>query len=158
MLDITKSKLDIKYDLVICSEVLEHIPDDVTALRHLAAMTGKHLILSAPQGRMRRFETREVGHVRNYARGELAGKLAAAGLVPAQVIEWGFPFYSPLYRDYLDFTGARGVSGKFGLFRKLIARAVYGLFWLNSSRKGDEIIIVARLRAAPAASPGGKTG
>ena len=39
--------------------------------------------------------------MRNYARGELVRKLEETGFVVVSVIEWGFPFYSPLYRDFL---------------------------------------------------------
>jgi hypothetical protein len=82
--------------LVICSEVLEHIPDDIAAIRNLAAMTGRYLVVTTVQGRMRRFEAGEVGHVRNYAYGELVHKIRAAGLRISTTIEWGFPVYTHL--------------------------------------------------------------
>ena len=37
--DITDSSLDERCDLVVCSEVLEHIPDDLLALHNLQKMT-----------------------------------------------------------------------------------------------------------------------
>ncbi|MCS6883456.1 MAG: class I SAM-dependent methyltransferase [Oscillochloridaceae bacterium] len=141
--DLERGNLNHQFDLVICSEVLEHIPDDRAALRHLAAMTGKYLVISTVQGRMRRFETKAVGHVRNYAYGELVGKVEATGLQVRKVVEWGFPFYSPLYRDVLNLTGGRGTSGSFGPTRRLIANLIYVLFTLNSSRIGDEIFVLA---------------
>jgi SAM-dependent methyltransferase len=141
--DLVTSRLQCQFDLIICSEVLEHIPDDRAALRNLAAMTGSYLVISTVQGRMRSFEAGEVGHVRNYAYGELVAKVQEAGLRVREVIEWGFPFYSPLYRDFLDLTGSKGTTGAFGLSRKLLAQLVYGLFLLNSSRVGDEIFVLA---------------
>lgn len=37
-------------DIVLCTEVLEHVPDPVTALRHLVALTapGGHLVVTVP--------------------------------------------------------------------------------------------------------------
>jgi 2-polyprenyl-3-methyl-5-hydroxy-6-metoxy-1,4-benzoquinol methylase len=37
-----------RYDLVICSEVLEHLEDPVAALRELARLTGGHALLTVP--------------------------------------------------------------------------------------------------------------
>lgn len=147
VLDLASEHLAQKFDLVICSEVLEHIPDDVAAMRHLAAMTGKYLVVTTVQGRMRASEAL-MGHVRNYARGELARKLASSGLRVTRTIEWGFPFYSPLYRDFLDRIGNRGTAGKYGFTRKMIAQGLYALFLLNSTRRGDEILVLAEPVAA----------
>ena len=144
ILDLTARCLDRQFDLVICSEVLEHIPDDLAALRNLRKMTGGHLVVTTPQGRMRSFEAGEVGHVRNYAPGELQAKMRQTGFDVVKVIEWGFPLYSPLYRDYLALTSGRGTTGTFGPVRKRIAAAVYYLFMLNSWRRGDELVVLAR--------------
>jgi len=140
--DITEYALEEKCDLVVCSEVLEHIPDDITALQNLRKMTGKYLLISTPQGRMREFE-KQVGHVRNYGAGELVTKINSNGFTVLSVVEWGFPFYSPLYRNFLDLTGSKGTAGEFGPLRKAIANMIYILFSLNSSKRGDEIIVLA---------------
>jgi|GEM_PF-121131 len=142
--DLAQESLEDKFDLVICSEVLEHIPDDQTAIRHLARMTGKYLVVSGPQGRMRRFEA-TVGHVRNYAYGELVHKLEQNGFRMVRVIEWGFPFYSPLYRNFLDLLGGRGTEGQFGPARRLTSIGLYHLFRLNSAKRGDELIVLAEI-------------
>jgi len=106
-------------------------------------MTRKYLLISAPQGRMRGFE-KQYGHVRNYAPGELVRKIECEDFVILSVLEWGFPFYSPLYRDFLEATGSKGTTGEFGTVRKLISQAIYCLFLLNSSRRGDEIFVLAQ--------------
>jgi ubiquinone/menaquinone biosynthesis C-methylase UbiE len=146
VLDISEKFLDEKWDLVLCSEVLEHIPDDLTVLQNLRKMTGKYLLISTPQGRMREFE-KQVGHVRNYASGELVRKIESSGFKILSVVEWGFPFYSPLYRNFLDFTGSRGTTGEFGAFRKCVAELIYLVFLLNSSTRGDEIFVLAEVNA-----------
>ena len=144
VLDITDEFSGEKCDLVVCSEILEHIPDDMLALQNLRKMTGKYLLVSTPQGRMRDFE-KQVGHVRNYAPGELVRKITASGFTVRSVVQWGFPFYSPLYRNFLDLTGSKGTTGEFGALRKLIAQLIYILFLFNSSRRGDEIVILAEV-------------
>lgn len=145
VLDVTKEKLPQSFDLVVCADVVEHIEDDQSALDNMAAMTtaGGHVVVATLQGRMRRFE-KDVGHVRNYAHGELEEKMRRAGLAIDRVIAWGFPFYSPLYRDFLDMVDSRGTTGKFGLVRRLICHGLYTLFLLNSHRRGDYLFVRAR--------------
>ena len=146
VLDITERVLDDKCDLVVCSEVLEHIPNDTQALRNLRSMTSKYLVVSTPQGRMRSFE-KHVGHVRNYAPGELVKKIEICGFTVLSVVEWGFPFYSPLYRNLLELTDSKGTTGEFGKMRKLIAQVLYMVFLLNSHKRGDEIFVLAQVKS-----------
>lgn len=142
--DVAVAALPETYDLVVSADVVEHIPDDTAAIRNMAAMTapGGHLIISTLQGRMRAFE-KQVGHVRNYEHGELEEKVRCAGLKIEQVVEWGWPFYSPLYRDLLDGVNNKGTMGRFGIVRKTICHLLYSLFLFNRSTKGDYIFVRA---------------
>jgi 2-polyprenyl-3-methyl-5-hydroxy-6-metoxy-1,4-benzoquinol methylase len=142
-LDLTNGALDRRFDLVTCTDVIEHIEDDDAALRNLTAMTGRYLLLSTLQGRMRDYETL-VGHYRNYQRGELAAKVEACGLRVERVVEWGFPFFSPLYRDLFSATGIKATQGEYGRGRRWLAEVIYQAFRLNSSRRGDYIFLLAR--------------
>ncbi len=144
-LEQSHSRADKRYDLVICCDVIEHIQNDDLALKNLANLTCKYLLVSTLQGRMRKFEEQEVGHVRNYERGEVVRKLEMVGLRTLEVVEWGFPLYSPLYRNFLEITGSRGTTGKFGLFRRFVSTVLYYLFLLNSSKRGDQIFILAKI-------------
>ena len=145
VLDIGAQALPEAYDLVTCADVIEHIPDDVAALKHMASMCapGGRVVVATLQGRMRRFEA-DIGHQRNYAHRELAAKMEQAGLVVERVFEWGFPFYSPLYRDLLEAIGNRGTMGRFGPVKKMLSHLIYAVFLLNSARHGDYIFIRAR--------------
>lgn len=142
--DVATNALLETFDLVVSADVVEHIADDTTAIQNMAAMTapGGRLIISTLQGRMRNFE-RQVGHVRNYAPHELERKIESAGLKIERVVAWGWPFYSPLYRDLLDMMDNKGTMGRFGLIRKTICHILYGLFLLNRSTKGDYIFVRA---------------
>jgi SAM-dependent methyltransferase len=143
-LDIQKEKLDTKFDLVFCSDVLEHLPDDTSALKNIYDMTGKYCLAATVQGRMRNFE-KKIGHVRNYAENELTGKMETAGFKIIKKIEWGWPFYSPVYRNILDWQGVEEMTGgKFGALKKLISHILYFIFLFNSGRKGDIIFVLAK--------------
>lgn len=142
-LDISAEALPEKYDLVLCTDVVEHIIDDIAALRNLAKMTRGHLIVTTLQGHMRPVEA-DVGHVRNYAIGELADKARQAGLREVHRFEWGFPFYSPIYRDILNGVGGRGTTGKFGPSRRIVSELIYQVFRLNAWQKGDYVVATFR--------------
>ncbi len=133
-----------RYDLVISDDVLEHIADDRTALHNLAAVTGRYLLVGTVQGRMRPIEPEAFGHVRNYRYGEIVSMIEAEGLSILRVTEWGWPFYSPLFRDVASFVKARGTSGAYGPGRRLIATCLYLLYNLNSHQKGDAIFVLAQ--------------
>ncbi len=143
--DIAATALVRTFDLVVCADVIEHIADDERALANMAGMLarGGRLVVATLQGRMRRFEA-DIGHQRNYAPGELAAKIAGAGLTIERTTEWGWPLYSPLYRDLLEVLGNRGTMGKFGPGRKLISHILYAVFMLNAHSRGDYIFIRAR--------------
>lgn len=142
-LDLAEGALDRQFDLVLCTDVVEHIEDDRAAIANLARMTGKYLLVATMQGRMRAFET-SVGHVRNYRHGELQAKIRETGLEIERVVEWGFPFYSPLYRDVLALVGGRGTEGAYGPVRRLIAQGLYALFLANCWSRGDYIFVLAK--------------
>jgi len=142
--DVTTIEVDERFDLVVSADVVEHIEDDRAAIQAMAdlAAPGGRVIISTLQGTMRNFE-KQVGHVRNYAPDELQGKMRDAGLKVEEVVEWGWPFYSPLYRTLLDLLDNKGTMGRFGPARKLICHVLYVLFLFNRSRKGDYLFVRA---------------
>ena len=149
-----------QFDLVVCCEVIEHVAEDVLALRRLRLLLapGAHLILTVPAGRMSRFD-RAIGHQRHYRPGELKQLLARVGLHPVKLLAWGFPFHN-LYRSAVR-VGTRlalrqrselapsgfpaNLAGT-GYARgyALLARLLTPLFYLNLSRWGEQLIAVAR--------------
>jgi SAM-dependent methyltransferase len=150
--DIAASAPSGQWDLVHCSLVLHLIPDDVAALRHLRACTGRHLYLSTMGGdfaRHRPWEER-LGAVRNYGPGELEAKLATAGFRVREFLRWGFPFYSPLARTLQNHSGGAG-EGAYGPLTRLVAWSLRGLFHLNSTRRGDVLIVLAEPEDRPQA-------
>lgn len=145
-LDIEKGHLDDQYDLVFCSLVLEHLIDDAAALRNLHAMTGKYLLLVTIQGNYERYARNEklLGHLRNYRQGELVTRIKQENFRIIEKIEWGFPFYSPIGRLLCNLSPKRSI-GKSSFVIRFIANVLYLLCFLNSSRKGDIIIVLVEV-------------
>ena len=142
VMDCQKEKLDKKFALVICSDVVEHLKDDDSAIRNLFEMTEKYCLIATMQGRMRKFE-KNIGHFKNYKYGELEEKMKTNGFRIVKKIEWGWPLYSPLYRNLLDFGKVETMTGgKFGILKKTISFILYYIFFINSLSKGDAIFIL----------------
>jgi SAM-dependent methyltransferase len=142
LLDIENGRLDGRWDLVFSSLVLEHLPDDAAALRNMAAMARKHVLVTTMAGDFERYRAwdEQVGHVRNYRVGELEGRMRDAGLVPRQAIYWGFPFYTPVARTLQNRMTS---EPSYGLSTRILAQVMYRLYFLNSSRRGDLLIVLA---------------
>jgi SAM-dependent methyltransferase len=81
-------------DYLMAFEVLEHIEDDLVALKgwleHLRP--GGRVLISVPAHR-RKFgdPDRAVGHVRRYDRADLVDLLTGAGLIDIELANYGFP-------------------------------------------------------------------
>ena len=141
-LNLESDKLDRVFDLVLTSQVIEHVVDDDGFLSKLRAMSGRYVIVATMQGRMRKSEA-QIGHVRNYTRRGLEEKMSRAGFKIDKVIEWGFPFYSPVYRTLSEYAGGAEVKGiKYSRLDRLVAGALFQLYRLNSSHHGDVLTIL----------------
>jgi 2-polyprenyl-3-methyl-5-hydroxy-6-metoxy-1,4-benzoquinol methylase len=143
VLDVTSKALDEQFDLVISIQVLEHLLDDETALNNMSKMARKFVFISTIQGRMRKSETR-IGHLRNYSAPELRRKIKRAGLQVVDMSNWGFPFYSPIYRSVSELLPGGPPAGPLGPAGKLAARGLYHLYRLNRPGRGDVINVLAK--------------
>jgi hypothetical protein len=141
-LDIQADALPERWDLVFSSLVLEHLPDDVAALEHMRVMCGRHLVLTTIAGDFDRYRAVDegFGHVRNYRRGELEGKVNAAGFTMRRAIYWGFPFYAPVGRRLQNRFPPQA---RFNPTTRAAAHALYVLYHLNLRRWGDLLVIHA---------------
>lgn len=144
--DIQKKGLKKKFDLIIASEILEHLPDDLIALKKMRKMSKKYLLIYTLIGKMRGFE-KNMGHVRNYTETDLIAKIEKAGFQIRKITKWGWPFYSPLYRNLLARVPNKTTTGRFGLFRKIISKLIFYLFFFNSWRRGDVIAVLAEAKS-----------
>jgi SAM-dependent methyltransferase len=142
-LDVSTARLPETFELVCSALIMEHLADDEAALRNIRAMTSKYLLVTTIGGDFERYRPWEeqMGHVRNYAPGELEHKLSAAGFDVVHSSSWGFPFYSPIARTLQNRMTA---SHELSPGSKLAARLLYPVFFLNSARRGDLLLALAR--------------
>jgi SAM-dependent methyltransferase len=83
-------------DVVVSANLLEHVPDDRRALREFArvlAPAGRAVIVVPAGPTTYDYYDRFLGHERRYARHELAGKCAEAGLEPIEDLHIGSLLY-----------------------------------------------------------------
>ena len=140
--DIESLRLDQdKFDLVTCFEVLEHVDDWQALLMRILNCSTQYLLLSFPTGRMRPYEI-NVGHVRNFQRGEVETFLGKENFLDLNIYYAGFPFYSPIYRDLCNYTNAGSnnfTKGQYGFRQKIVSNISYCLFrYLSLHKIGDQ--------------------
>jgi hypothetical protein len=144
-----------RFDLVVCSEVLEHIAEWPAAVANLVKMAGKHLVITVPSG-PRRLMDRLVGHVQHFEGPELIAELERNGCHIARVRRWGWPFHS-LYKAaistlspdalYSSFSG----ENAYGPGKRVLSEMLYWLFFANDlANRGHQLIIHARVPDAGA--------
>ena len=147
-LDIEKKALEQQFDLVICSQVLEHIQNDVSSLKNIYTMTNKYFILTVPTGRFDS-TSKLVRHYRHYPMRELKDKLQTTGFEIIKGRIWGFPFHS-LYKYVLNFLPDKQKKkiglGRYNFFKKTLCEILYWLFFLNIFPIGNNIIVLAKKR------------
>lgn len=143
--DVSVAPLPGQWDLIVCSEVIEHIPDYPAAVRHLREMCRRHIIITVPTGRIFPID-RSMGHHQHFAPAEMATLLEANRFRPMVVWQWGFPWHT-LYKYLINVSPAASLSrfggSEYSASEKLLARVLTALFYLNSRRWGSQLVVLA---------------
>ncbi|MDH4147399.1 MAG: class I SAM-dependent methyltransferase, partial [Acidimicrobiia bacterium] len=151
LLDVTSDSLDDRFDLIICSEVLEHLDRPADAVRNLRSMLvdGGWLIVTVPHGKVHATE-RAIGHVGHPSIGELQRWMTDAGLTVRSTTCWGWPGYAAVKylanvspEKSLDTFG----NGSYGRISRLLNSAAYlvtGATSLPNSQRGVQSVLVAQ--------------
>ncbi len=151
VLDLTRETwpLGRQFDLVLCSEVLEHLPDWKAAVANLVHMTRKHLLITVPSGSIRVMD-RLVGHFQHFQGPELCMALQENGWEVEHMRHWGYPVHS-LYKILISALSPRQVYNAFsrgkpyGRGKKWLSQMLYLLFFVNDwFYSGYQLFIYAR--------------
>ena len=151
--DITKKETlpDQKFDLIICSEVLEHITDDAVAIEHISSLLekGGYLIITVPHRKdyWTKTDTKS-GHVRRYEISEIKNKVNKSGFKIKELITWGYPLYN-LYCIYiLSKMDTNRQWEQQPKRSKLLSSLAYHIFKFDDlficNKKGRYIILLAK--------------
>ena len=141
---------DIRADVAVCCEVLEHLDDPLAFLRTAtgALAPGATLIVTVPGGPRSDFD-RLIGHRRHYTPGSLRRLLQSAGFIVTRVDRAGFPFFN-LYR-FVDIGRGKRLAtdvadGSTGRLAEVAMRVFDLLFRFNlaRSRWGWQNVAVAK--------------
>lgn len=141
VLDFPKDKITGKYDLIICSELLEHISDHNKALNKIYTLLRKnsHVVFSVPLKSsflykykfLNKFE-KDVGHLRRYSDSEFINLLKSNKFKILKTKK-----NQGLLRDYLFTSTTRSllvaIANRFKFFSNLLTFLDERLFFLGTS-------------------------
>lgn len=137
-----------RFDVVVASEVIEHVEQPTVFLGNAFALAGEGgvLLLSTQSGPVRETE-RRVGHVRHFSGAEAERLLVASGWVPERVWNAGFPFHdlSKWWANRRPDVSMRRFGGeRYGAAQRTVCAMLRLAFRLNSRRRGAQLFAVAR--------------
>jgi 2-polyprenyl-3-methyl-5-hydroxy-6-metoxy-1,4-benzoquinol methylase len=93
--DFFKFEPENQYDIILCLEVLEHINDDVAALKKINKLLKDNgtLILSVPHRQdLWNYSDEMGGHYRRYSKNDVLSKLEKTNFKVEKLFDYGFPF------------------------------------------------------------------
>ncbi len=152
-LNLNDNTLSEKFDAVVCMEVVEHCHDYTDAIKRLASMTKKYLILSVPCGPVFEID-RRVGHERHFKAGEIKAALENAGLQELRSQCWGFPFFN-LYKYLINLNADKMCDAylsqnRYTTKQKILASMVYASFKLCCPFHGYQLFSLSCVKGATA--------
>ena len=145
VVDIEKERPSLKADAGVCSEVLEHLTDDESAVKNMANSV-KHLVVTVPAGPLTEASL-AMGHVRHYTKTSLREKLESNGFDVIALRAWGTPFHDPLYAWLRSKSPEGATTGTYGLGKRLVSSFLYSLFHLNIFDHGHKLVALAQSRS-----------
>lgn len=132
-------------EMISAFELIEHIEDWETFLGDICRTSQKYVLLSTQAGRMREYE-KQVGHYRNYSKGEIEKFMKKNGYDTVEVFYAGFPLWSPITRDILNYvnTTKKRDSSNSELqvsFNPLLHKIVYFMYrFFTFNKIGDQFV------------------
>jgi cyclopropane fatty-acyl-phospholipid synthase-like methyltransferase len=138
------------FDVVVASEIIEHLDEPEALLRNAASMTkiGGTLILTTQSGTIRETE-RRVGHIRHFDAATLDAMLRANSWIPRRIWNEGFPFHD-LSKWWANRDAGASMQqfgeNAYGAKERLICALLRLAFRFNSPTRGAQLFVVAEKR------------
>lgn len=131
-------KEDLKYDVVVCSEVIEHIPDWKTVIKNLAFLTKNnwYCILTTQSGK-RYGSDINIWHLKHFDLIELENEFAIYWFEIVKSYKKWWPFYNLQKWLYEKIEGSAKSIQKWNLtfFSKILFNITYYLFLISIKSK-----------------------
>lgn len=108
------SKTTGKYNTILMFDILEHIKDDISALKkaNLLLLKSGFLVIAGPSNPKEwQWDDEFYGHYRRYTEGELKKKLLKSGFKPIVCYDYTFPFFWLLRIIYTKLIHKKKASG-----------------------------------------------
>jgi predicted TPR repeat methyltransferase len=138
-----------RFRTVVCSEVLEHIPEYQDVLAWIASHqdAGGSLVITSPCGRLDPPDA-WYGHVRHFRLSELCGVLEGLGYLIEQSREWGFPLVSlqrAITKRYFDAVRDKVIEKTLSPVTRLIFDISYCAYFVHDLIPlGSQLFLKAR--------------
>jgi SAM-dependent methyltransferase len=154
---------DASFDLVLATDIIEHVADDGLALREIArvlASEGKLLLTVPAFASLWGLQDEVARHRRRYRMRPLLRAMASAGLVPLRRYHFNYLLFAPIWltRRIIGFLGIR-LGSEAELNTTLLNRVLSAIFRFDLATAphfhppfGVSILVVARKRGADDAS------
>ncbi|MCX6707343.1 MAG: class I SAM-dependent methyltransferase [Candidatus Woesearchaeota archaeon] len=137
-----------RFDVVVCSEVLEHVDDYRKALDNIAGLVkkgGKTLITVPHSMRYWTEHDKYAMHFRRYEKKEFENDVKRAGFRIKEGFAWGCFMYD-IYYFFLGRSKPEKVMGKPGMIKKILSYLLYYIFMLDDlfiGNNGRRLFILA---------------
>lgn len=123
-----------KFDVIICSEVLEHIENDAVAIENLNELLNSsgYLIVTVPY--KHKYWTKHdefSGHFRRYEFDEIINKLKTNGFSIIEDFSWGWPLFNIYHHVLLGYINSNVIYGKPNKFKSVISSFLYYVFFFD---------------------------
>lgn len=147
----------LSYDLIILVQVLEHLKDDLAALRKLKTMCRGYVLISVPGGELDD-HAKKNGHYRHYTKDGLVQKMEQAGFRVVRAFTCGWPVHSLLYRQLVRHLPKKAVEqvglGEYDWKKRAIMNIADLVYRFNLPFVGTEIFAIGvPTHDTPGASP-----
>jgi SAM-dependent methyltransferase len=144
-----------QFDLVLCSEVIEHVLDDDTVLANLFALVrpGGSVVLTTQTGTIYKTE-QFLGHLRHYPFEQLVQRVEATGLQVVKAFRCGWPWLNlqKIAAHILQDTVQTKIvqAEHLGIGVRTLFAILRRVYRFSSRSRGPQLFILAR---KPVATP-----